>query len=118
MRELSDLGMRQAEADEPLSDLHTDRHRIEYRDARSARELGVVTAQAGTREDHHLRAIVGHDALDLRRELAERPITIRDALFDVDVDRSHRGALRFKAVVPHEILLIRNELLQHRERRE
>src|SRR5262245_44944451 len=80
--------MSQAEADQTLGDLHTDGHRIEHGDARPARELGVVAAQVGARQDHHLRAIFGDDPFDLLRQLAQRALAIRDALLDVDADRA------------------------------
>src|SRR5262249_53711497 len=98
VRELADLRLAEAEANQALGDLHADRHRVEQGDAGQPGQLGVVAAEAGAGQDDHLGPVLRHHLLDSRLELSEGLRAVRHALLHVHVDRADGGALGLEAV--------------------
>ena len=110
--------MAHAQSDDGLGDLHPDGDGIEHGHAGQPRELDVIPAEPGAGEDDDFGPVFGDDLADLLLELAQRLLAVDRALFHVDVDRPDRRALCLEAVVPHQVLLVGNELLEHGQRRE
>src|SRR5712691_3276657 len=102
--ELSGLRMGDAETHEALSNLDRHGDGIEHGDAGQTRQLDVVAAEAGAGEDDDLGAVLGDDRADLLGQLAQGLVAVGHALFDIDVDRAHRGALGLEAVIADEVL--------------